>query len=98
MKFSGYSMANPCPSLAESGSSRSLSNGGGKYKFGHLMRVETYPNGGGKVLHMWQDEINSLRLGEADLERVSEEFLHVREIVLNIFFFSNIFFWILRCS
>ena len=73
-------MANPCPSLAELGTNRSLSNGRGKYKFGQLMRVETYPNGGGKVLHMWQDEINALRLPEADLERIAEEFLHVSYI------------------
>ena len=49
-KYGGFSLANPMPSLA--GSSR--------YKYGALMRVETYPNGGAKVLHMWQDEISAV--------------------------------------
>ena len=84
MKFSGYSMGNPCPSLAQLGCNRSLSGGRGKYKFAHLMRVETYPNGGGKVLHMWQDEIDALARQISDekarnvaLERIAEEFLQV---------------------
>ena len=37
------------------------------------MRVETYPNGGGKVLHMWQDEINSL--AESEAEALAQEFI-----------------------
>ena len=61
-KYAGFSMANPCPALGNS-----------KYKYGHLMRVETYPNGFGKVLHMWQDELNGL--DEKELEIVAKEFL-----------------------
>ena len=40
----GYSMANPLTSL----------EGQHGYKFGGYMMLEVYPNGGGKVLHMWQ--------------------------------------------
>ncbi len=40
------------------------------------MRVETYPNGGGKVLHMWQDEIKHLE--EEKLEEVAKEFIEVK--------------------
>lgn len=61
--FCGYSMSNPCPSLA----------GQNGYKWGHLMRVETYPNGGAKVLHMWQHELNVLT--SEQLEEVAQEFL-----------------------
>ena len=49
-KYGGFSLANPMPSLA----------GSSKYKYGALMRVETYPNGGAKVLHMWQQEISAV--------------------------------------
>ena len=49
-KYGGFSLANPMPSLA----------GSSKYKYGALMRVETYPNGGAKVLHMWQQEITAV--------------------------------------
>jgi hypothetical protein len=64
-QYSGFSMANGCPSLCNS-----------KYKYGHLMRVETYPNGGGKVLHMWQTEFD--HLSEAEQEQLAHEFLQVR--------------------
>lgn len=64
-KSAGFSMANPCPSL----------EGSVKYKYGHFMRVETYPNGGGLVLHMWQDEINGL--SEKETEEVAKEFVEV---------------------
>ena len=56
-KYAGFSLANPCPSL----------EGNVKYKYGHLMRIETYPNGGGEVLHMWHDEIRHL----SDAEQVN---------------------------
>ena len=49
-KYGGFSLANPMPSLA----------GSSKYRYGALMRVETYPNGGAKVLHMWQEEISAV--------------------------------------
>ena len=55
-KYAGFSLANPCPSL----------EGSVKYKYGHLMRIETYPNGGGEVLHMWHDEIRHM----SDAEQV----------------------------
>ena len=65
LRFTGYTMANPCPSL----------EGSVKYKYGHFMRVETYPNGGGKVLHMWQDEIN--QLNDVEMENLAKEFIEV---------------------
>ena len=37
------------------------------------MRIETYPNGGGEVLHMWYDEIKDMN--EADQEKVASEFI-----------------------
>ena len=61
----GYSLANPCPSLENSV----------KYKYGRFMRVETYPNGEGKVLHMWHDEISGLN--EKEIEEVAKEFIEV---------------------
>ncbi len=61
----GYSMANPCPSLGHML----------KYKYGQLFNVETYPNGGGKVLHLWQDDIK--HLSEEEVEQVAREFLEV---------------------
>jgi predicted pyridoxine 5'-phosphate oxidase superfamily flavin-nucleotide-binding protein len=30
------------------------------YTYGRLMYVEVYPNGGGKVLHSWQDDLDAL--------------------------------------
>lgn len=60
----GLSMANRCPSLANT-----------KYKYGSLMFVETWPNGGGKVLHMWHDDIKDL--GEKEQEEIADEFLEV---------------------
>jgi hypothetical protein len=37
------------------------------------MRVETYPNGEGKVLHLWHDEISVLN--EKEIEEVAKEFI-----------------------
>jgi len=62
-KYAGFSLANPCPSL----------EGSVKYKYGHLMRIETYPNGGGEVLHMWHDEIR--HMSDAEQEEVAHEFI-----------------------
>merc|ERR1712088_1001185 len=62
-KYAGFSMANPCPSL----------EGSVKYKYGHLFRIETYPNGGGEVLHMWHDEIQYM--DESEQEKVANEFI-----------------------
>jgi hypothetical protein len=76
-KYAGFSMANPCPPLSNST----------KYKFGSLMRVETYPNGGGKTLHMWQHEIsaasdalsNGCTETKENIEtEIAKEFLKVR--------------------
>ena len=39
------------------------------------MRVETYPNGEGKVLHLWHDEISGLN--EKEIEEVAKEFIEV---------------------
>ena len=44
------------------------------------MRIETYPNGGGEVLHMWYDEIKDMN--EADqVELVSKELNHLVAIL-----------------
>ena len=43
------------------------------------MRVETYPNGEGKVLHMWHDEISGLN--EKEIEEVAKEFIEVSTII-----------------
>jgi len=61
--FAGYSMANPCYHL------------GNKYKYGHLMRVEVHPNGGAKVLHLWNDEIEPY--GEKEVENIAKDFVKV---------------------
>lgn len=62
-RYAGFSMANPCYNL------------GSKYRFGNLMRVETYPNGGGKVLHLWQDEFN--HFSEQDQDELAKDFIKV---------------------
>lgn len=63
-RFAGFSMANPCYNLA------------GKYKHGSLMRVETYPNGGGKVLHLWQDEF--AHFSEQELDQLARDYVKVK--------------------
>ena len=63
----GQCMANPCPTLEEDP----------KYKHGHLMSVEVHPNGGSKVLHMWQDDLEGM--SEAEMEEVAKEFLTVKK-------------------
>ena len=64
-RYAGYSMANPCYNLAN------------KYKYGHLMRVEIYPNGGGKVLHLWQDEFD--HLNEQEVDELARDFVKVKD-------------------
>ena len=49
-RFFGYSMANPLRNLEDER----------VYTYGKLMYVEVYPNGGGKVLHSWQDDLDAL--------------------------------------
>lgn len=61
----GYSLANPCPNLGHLA----------KYKYGYLFNVETYPNGGGKVLHLWQNDLKNF--SEEQVEHVAREFLEV---------------------
>lgn len=61
----GYCMANACPTLASHP----------KYKYGHLMSVEVHPNGGAKVLHMWQEDLEGM--SEEELEELAKEFLEV---------------------
>eukprot|EP00095_Tigriopus_kingsejongensis_P012585 maker-scaffold642_size120736-snap-gene-0.17 protein:Tk12585 transcript:maker-scaffold642_size120736-snap-gene-0.17-mRNA-1 annotation:"round spermatid basic protein 1" len=58
----GYSLANPCPVL-----------GTAQYKYGYLMRVEVYPNGHGKVLHLWEAELS--HFSEEEREDLAREFL-----------------------
>ncbi len=67
--FAGYSMANPCYHL------------GDKYKYGHLMRVEVHPNGGAKVLHLWNDEISSL--AEKEVENIAKDFIKVSTTIIS---------------
>ena len=59
----GFCMGNIMPSV------------GGKYKYGYLMRVETCANGLGKVLHMWQKEIDCLKLIETEMEQLAKDFI-----------------------
>ena len=59
----GFCMANAMPSLE------------GKYKMGHLMKVETSPNGLGKVLHMWQNEVDMYKLDEEESEMLARDFI-----------------------
>ena len=46
-----------------------------KYKYGFLMKVETSANGLGKVLHMWQHEIDANNLPESEIEILSKDFI-----------------------
>lgn len=57
----GFCMANPCPQVRQGG------------KYGHLMRVETSPNGLGKVLHMWQADVDAVE--EKEQDDIAEEFV-----------------------
>jgi len=63
VRYGGFSMANPLHSL----------EGCHGYKWGHLMMVEVYPNGGGKVLHMWQDDLD--KLTEEENNALAPEFV-----------------------
>jgi len=60
----GYSMANPLEPVA---SERP------HYRFGHIMYEEIYPNGGGKVLHSWQRDLD--RLNEEENKQFADEFI-----------------------
>ena len=63
VRLCGYSMANPLHSLA----------GIREYKYAHLMYLELYANGGGKILHAWQEDVD--KLSEKESMIFAEEFL-----------------------
>ena len=63
VRLCGFSLANPLQSLA----------GVRDYTFAHLMYLELYCNGGGKVLHAWQEDVDKLSEKEAGL--FAEEFI-----------------------
>ena len=71
IKRCGYSMANPLRSLA----------GLRDYTFAHMMYLEVYANGGGKVLHAWQEDVDTLSEKEAWV--FAEEFLKEAFIEVN---------------
>ena len=41
------------------------------------MRVETYPNGGAKTLHLWQDEF--AHFSEKDLDELARDYVKVNK-------------------
>ena len=47
------------------------------HKYASLMSVEVYPNGGGSVVHMHQEEVDKLNLNERDLRDLADEFFKV---------------------
>ena len=71
VRLCGYSMANPLHSLA----------GIREYKYAHLMYLELYANGGGKVLHAWQEDVD--KLSETESWIFAEEFLKEAFIEVN---------------
>ena len=58
-----------------------------KYKYGHLMHVETYPNGGATVCHMYEDEIK--HLSPEQREEIAREFLDVSTLKFDSNFFGK---------
>jgi len=72
-KLCGYSLANPLKSL----------QGARGYKWGHLMYLEVYPNGGGKILHAWQEDLD--RLSEEENRAFADEFVTEAFIEVNDF-------------
>jgi len=72
-KLCGYSLANPLRSL----------QGMRGYKWGHLMYLEVYPNGGGKVLHSWQEDLD--RLSDEENRAFADEFITEAFIEVNDF-------------
>jgi len=63
VRLCGYSLANPLHSLS----------GIRDYKYAHMMYLELYANGGGKVLHAWQEDVD--KLSEKESWIFAEEFL-----------------------
>ena len=72
-KLCGYSLANPLRSL----------QGQRGYKWGHLMYLEVYPNGGGKILHSWQEDLD--RLSDEENRAFADEFITEAFIEVNDF-------------
>jgi hypothetical protein len=72
-KHCGYSLANPLRSL----------DGVRGYKWGHVMYLEVYPNGGGKVLHAWQEDLDML--SDAENKEFADEFVTEAFIEMNDF-------------
>jgi len=72
-KHCGYSLANPLRSL----------EGVRGYKWGHIMYLEVYPNGGGKVLHAWQEDLDML--SDAENKQFADEFVTEAFIEMNDF-------------
>ena len=71
VRLCGYSLANPLNSLS----------GLRDYKYAHLMYLELYANGGGRVLHAWQEDVD--KLPEKESWVFAEEFLKEAFIEVN---------------
>lgn len=81
----GTPPASPSPSQQPSSSSSTPTptnrdvnctrNGLDHFKYGKFFRIEVHPNGGASVVHLYQDEINSLSTTEMD--ELVEEFFKV---------------------
>ena len=71
VRLCGYSLANPLNSLS----------GLRDYKYAHMMYLELYANGGGRVLHAWQEDVD--RLSEKESWIFAEEFLKEAFIEVN---------------
>ena len=71
VRLCGYSLANPLNSLS----------GLRDYKYAHMMYLELYANGGGRVLHAWQEDVD--RLSEKESWIFAEDFLKEAFIEVN---------------
>ena len=71
VRLCGYSLANPLNSLA----------GLRDYKYAHMMYLELYANGGGRVLHAWQEDVD--KLSEKESWIFAEDFLKEAFIEVN---------------
>lgn len=58
-----------------------VSNKNEPCKFSNLIRVETYPNGGASVVHLYQDEIQNL--SPTEMEELVSEYFKVSYVMLN---------------
>lgn len=69
---SSSSASTPIPTNRDVNCTR---NGLDDFKYGKFFRIEVHPNGGASVVHLYQDEINSLSTTEMD--ELVEEFFKV---------------------